>query len=281
MSRLRTPIPTRAAQTLALFSVAALPLVASVGFGALLALPSEAEAQRSAGKISSSSTRGTSTGQYRGHGRYRGATPPAQRQDTNRHLRSPMGSAANVGTGWYQLNLGQPQYDPHDNGYGHGVPHYGGYSPGYVVYVDTQGGEPQVYGHSEPSPQPVIVQPPPVYIIQPPAQAPPQPTTSPPAAEPQWTPPEPESPRPSEPQAVSFHIEPADARVFLDDDYLGTAAEVLARSPLVLDPGVYLLAVSHPEFGDTRLFFGVDGIEPTAVGVDLTSDHPRRRTRVD
>lgn len=274
--------------------------------GATWTMPAPAEAQHSSSQLRSSSQQGSSAGRYRAQGRYRGAQQTPQRQSANHHLRSPMGSAANVGQGYYHHRMSQPQQPPgvvHPNPY---PPYYGGYGPGYVVYVDTYGGEPQIYGQAErPAAEaaPVIVQPPPVYIIQPPAPGgtgsvdgasafPGQrtgaydPSTYDPSSfDPNrgtTAPAEPAAPpRPSEPQAVTFHIEPADARVYLDDSLLGTAGQVLARSPLILDPGVYLLAVEHPDFGVQRLFFGVDGATPTSVGVDLTTDHPRHRTRVD
>jgi hypothetical protein len=115
--------------------------------------------------------------------------------------------------------------------------------------------------------------PPQIFVIQPPpapAPAPQEPALPPPAAP---------EPLPTEPVAVELVIRPADAEVYLDDRWLGTGSDL--TTPRMLRPGVYVLAVEHPDYGSQRLVFGVGGQGPLRAVMDLTAQRPGRRARVE
>lgn len=224
---------------------------------------------------SSSQARSQSAGRYRGHGQYRGAHRNVDPRSANRHLVSPLGSAANVRPGAYQGYYGGGAAPLHLDGYSGGY-----YHPGYVVYVDGVI-DPPVYGEPRPVPDPAPAPPPPAITII--NQIPPQPQAQPTAPAPTTEPaprPEPRRPRSTEPRAVHLEIRPADALVLLDDEPLGTALELTSGDPFALPPGVYVLEVTHPDFQSQRLVFGVDEEDSVHVVVDLTTDRPNRRTRV-
>lgn len=196
-----------------------------------------------------------------------------------------LGSATNAPPGFYRRHLSVPVPKAHPPVPGHHpAPIYVPYP--YPVYVT-----PPEYALSPsqvgaPPPQDVLPQetirpsaaPQPVYVIQAPAApaAPRAPAPSPPvAAAP------PPAPRSTEPAPVRFSIAPADAEVYLDDEFLGTGAELGAREqPLLLRPGVYVLEVTHPDLRDQRLVFGFRSDEATDVRIDLTAERPRRRSRI-
>ena len=293
----RTPDLRRRPSFQGLISVAAASLLWSL---ASWAAPPTAHAQVSKGKganqIRATQTRPaprntTTPGRYRGQGRYRGAgvIHGRPKHPVSPYLGSAIGNAI--------------PYRQHDVVPGPIYPYYPSTyrPPAYVFYVDNfYDGEPRVYGEAEAqqhyrdrqvSQQPVVVQPAPVYIVQPVQTLPSAPgavagSAAGTAADGAIPAPRadslepPRRPRPEVPQAVVFQVVPADATVLLDDEPLGSAAEVMSRSPLILDPGVYVLEVFHPDFPSQRLVFGVDGREGFTVAVDLGADKPHRRTRV-
>lgn len=190
-----------------------------------------------------------------------------QQQD-NRRLISPMGSAANVPSGYYQQNMGW-----------NGPPlEYGPLVIPSVPYVTF--GQPLYTPPPEPTKVVVVNQvtvntPPPVVVEQPRYERPryeePQRPAEPAA---------PPAPKPTAPQKVVFDISPGDALVKLDGRKLGTAADLGAPGePLQLSPGVYILQVDHPSYKTQRLVFGVSA-ERVRVEVDLAADDPAGRARV-
>lgn len=199
-----------------------------------------------------------------------------------------LGSATNAPPGFYRrhLSVPEPRIPPPAPGH-HPAPIYVPYP--YLVYVT-----PPEYALSPsqvgaPLPQDVLPQetirpsaaPQPVYVIQPPATpaAARPPAPSPPAAA--VPPPPPPAPRSTEPAPVRFSVDPGDAEVYLDDEFLGTGAALAAREqPLLLRPGVYVLEVTHPDLRDQRLVFGFRSDEATDVRIDLTADRPRQRSRI-
>ena len=153
----------------------------------------------------------------------------------------------------------------------------------YVVYVEQPAFAPQPSYPTPPPPEPRYREPPrpepqpqpvPVYVINQPqgytAPAPPEP--EPPAPPPK--------PRSTEPVDVKMRIHPADAKVYLDDELLGTAAEVIETGFKEYPPGVYVLEVTHPDHPAQRLVFGVSGDQPVSVQIDLTESRPSKRSRV-
>lgn len=215
-----------------------------------------------------------------------------------------LGSAANVGPNFYR-QLDAPAH-------GGGVPNVVYVYPQYVPYntappvldnsgTSSSGVDPNnpiyVTAPPNPVPQPIYVEressstdgarsrgqaPQPVYIVERPssgstaAPAPAPPTPAPPAP---VVPPAP--PRPKVASAVVFSIQPADAEVFLDNDSMGSASEVNGRQDgWVLDPGVHVLEVVHPQHKTQRLVFGVGSGEPMEVLVDLGASTPQRRSRI-
>ncbi len=79
---------------------------------------------------------------------------------------------------------------------------------------------------------------------------------------------------------MTFEITPPAAKVYLDDDLLGTGAELGGRPATILRPGVYVLEVTHPDHRFQRLVFGVRPAEPMEVVVDLTAERVGRRSRI-
>lgn len=233
--------------------------------------------------------------------------PGTANRQPNRHfprdyyLNRPGGSALNAPPGYYRDNL---SYDPPPrhrrgrDGHGQAPVHAPAYAPTYVVVpplfphdgyseplaigptrgpedavepLDLQADDP--YGREpvrEPARyaprQPASVHAPDPIVYEVPNRAPaPHPTAP---AEPD---------KPKAPQPIHLDIVPADAAVWLDDEYLGRASELTAS--VVLQPGVYLLEVEHEDLPDERLFFGVVD-QPVDVRVDLGATEPRRRYRV-
>ena len=114
--------------------------------------------------------------------------------------------------------------------------------------------------------------------MTPPVIVPPAPAAPPAPAPVSAAPPAPRSTAPGE---VRFSVLPADSRVYLDDDYLGTGAELAAleEAPL-FPPGVHVLEVTHPDYRPQRLVFGVSDSDPAHVLIDLSVDRVGRRTRI-
>ncbi|MCP4201132.1 MAG: hypothetical protein GY769_04280, partial [bacterium] len=162
--------------------------------------------------------------------------------------------------------------------HGHGTPIYvyptyypQTFYPAAPIYAEPARRE--VYAEPPPREAPA---PPPIYIVTPPViAAQPVSVAEPPA------PPAPPEPRSTEPGQVKFSIQPSDSAVYLDDDYLGTGAELAAleEAPL-FPPGVHVLEVDHPDYRPQRLVFGVNHRDPAHVLIDLTIDRVGRRTRV-
>ncbi len=183
-----------------------------------------------------------------------------------------LGSAANVRPGFYQ-QLNAPRY-----GRGHGG-HQRHRAPVYVYpvyYPEPFYAPAPVYSEPAPRPEPAPAQPQ-IYIVTPPViTAPPAGLAPEPAA-----PPPPPRPRSTEPGEVRFSVLPADARIYLDDDFLGTGAELAALDEASLfPPGVHVLEVIHPDHRPQRLVFGVSDSDPAHVLVDLSVDRVGRRTRI-
>ncbi|MEM7351417.1 MAG: hypothetical protein AAF657_11465 [Acidobacteriota bacterium] len=192
-----------------------------------------------------------------------------------RRAPSGFGSAANVRPGFYQRLSAPVQRAPIPHAPVHTVPIY--------VYLDppVYHQPPPVDPRSIPAPAPA---PQPIYVVAPPAPAPAQPVAA-PVPTPVTRPPAPtpaEAPvRSTEPGEVLFSIRPATSKVYLDDDYLGTAAEIAALGPgQMFPPGVHVLEVTHPDFRPQRLVFGVSSEEPTHVLIDLSIDRVGRRSRI-
>ncbi len=189
-----------------------------------------------------------------------------------------LGSAANVRPGFYQ-RLNAPRN--HGGHHGHAGRFPTAQGPIYVyptyypeVYSETYYAQPPVY--SEPAPE-TPAAPPAIYIVTPPVIAAPPVSVAPSHA----SSPVPPEPRSTEPGEIRFSVLPADARVYLDDDYLGTGAELAAldEAPL-FPPGVHVLEVTHPDYRPQRLVFGASDSNPAHVLIDLSIDRIGRRTRV-
>lgn len=119
----------------------------------------------------------------------------------------------------------------------------------------------------QPAPQPVVVQ-----VAPPPAPTPPVVVERPaPPARP---------PEPREPGQIRFTVVPSDAVVYLNDDRVGTADELENAAPLVVDAGVHVLEISHPDWSAERLVFGVPSAGDLRVQVDLRETKASRRTRL-
>lgn len=227
----------------------------------------------------------------------------------NYYLNRPMGSATPTPRGFYRDNL---SYNPPTDaeGHGHGRGHHGGQiylpQPRYVVVPPLfpeddplefggvrgpdEAVEPDELGSRT---QPVVIEADNLYMVPPGrerydesyAREPEVPVRNPNTAlshhgrVPTQAPADerPEPPAPTTPQEVTLRIEPADAVVWLDDEELGLAGELLEL--VHLEPGVYLLEVEHDDLEPQRLFFGVVD-QPVDVRVDLEADEPRRRYRV-
>lgn len=246
-------------------------VIATFSAASWLIAASEAQAQRS-GRTGAHAHRG---GQRATAISTRPAPRPTPRPQA-RHPRGParpgvlspggLGSAANVRPGFYQ-QLNSPVQRGHG---GHSVPIY--IYPTY--FPETY--YPPAPAYSEPEPRDAPA-PPPVYIVTPPVIAAPV-VTAPPAP---VAPPAPPVPRSTEPGKVKFSVLPADARVYLDDDYLGTGADLaMVEQASLFPPGVHVLEVTHPDFRPQRLVFGVSDTDPAHVLIDLSIDRVGRRTRV-
>jgi len=204
----------------------------------------------------------------------RPAPQPSPRREARprRSLASPGGlSAANVRPGFYR-QLDAPD---HLGGYGYGgtvaVPIY--LYPAY--YPETFYPPASVY--SEPAPHEASAPQPQIYVVTPPVISPPAPSAVPPPA----PPPVPAAPRSTEPGEVRFSVLPADAKIYLDDDYLGTGGELAAfEQASLFPPGVHVLEVTHPDYPPQRLVFGVSDTDPAHVLIDLSIDRIGRRTRI-
>lgn len=256
----------------------------------------------------------------RGTGKRRGSQPPRTTTSVTaptqivqpsipRSLLPPagMGSAANVGPGFYrQMNAPPPSH-----GGGVKIPNVVYVYP-YLPYnvappvVDSSASPSQAINPNEPvydsappaqDRQPIYIErrtsnndgprqtPQPVYIVERPATTSTGGATPPSAslpAAPAPTPPPPAAPpKPKVASAVVFAIQPEDSKVYLDDDLMGTAESVNGRSEgWVLEPGVHVLEVVHPQHKTQRLVFGVGSGEPMEVIVDLSATTPQRRSRI-
>ena len=208
------------------------------------------------------------------HARATSHRPAHHRRPAPRRPQLPagFGSAANVRPGFYQ-QLSAPQTHHHSHPGAAVVPVY--------VYLDPYYTQPfhpeatQVAPREIPAPEPAPAQAP-IYIVTPPV-APPAAAPAPAPAEP----PPPPAPRSTEPGEVRFSILPADAEVFLDDDYLGTGAELAAlEESLRYLPGVHVLEVTHPDYRPQRLVFGVSSNDSAHVLIDLSIDRVGRRSRI-
>ncbi len=183
--------------------------------------------------------------------------------------------AANVRPEFYR-QLDAPRHQRgHGGGHSHAVP-----VPVYVypTYLPETFYPPaSTYREPEPReiPAPAPVQPV-IYVVTPPV------VTAPPSAPPAPAPPAaPPKPRSTDPGEVKFSVLPADARVYLDDDFLGTGAELAAlEQASMFPPGVHVLEVTHPDYRSQRLVFGVSDSDPAHVLIDLSIDRAGRRTRV-
>ena len=227
---------------------------------------------------------------HRGHvishrtatGAHHRAQATSQRPLVQRKIhRTPagFGSAANVRPGFYQ-QLSAPLHSVPQ----HGVPlhHAPVHTVPVFVYLD-----PPVYSEPPPvDPRSIpAAAPQPIYVVTPAANPAPQPAPVAPQPVPAPTPepvpaPEP-TPRSTEPGEVLFSVQPGTARIYLDDDYLGTGEEVAALGAgQMFPPGVHVLEVTHPDYRPQRLVFGVNSEEPTHVLIDLAADRVGRRSRI-
>ncbi len=130
------------------------------------------------------------------------------------------------------------------------------------------------------------------YYVSAPVVYPPPPGYQQPPAEPAYEPPaEPYRPPATNPNAVGrpsgggqvyLVIEPADAAVYLDDDFLGTGKALSdLDEPLDLRAGVHALEVLHPSLETERLVFAVPADDDLLVEIDLAGDNRRgHRSRV-
>ena len=196
--------------------------------------------------------------------------PAAPRPALNprRVLRPGFGSAANVRRGFYK-QLDAP------------VTHHGGGVVPVPIYI-----YPQPVAYSQPAPvsprEIPAPAPQPIYIVTPPpAPAPAQTVPPAPAPIPAAVPTPAPKPRSTEPGDVQFSVQPADAKIYLDDDYLGTGAELAEFGDgQPFPPGVHVLEVTHPDYRPQRLVFGVTSKDATHVLVDLAVDRVGRRSRI-
>ncbi len=195
--------------------------------------------------------------------------PSPPRQAPRSRLVSPGGlSAANVRPGFYSRFDAPRQH--RGRGHRRAAPVYV-----YPTFL-PQTFYPSAPTFSEPAPREAPAAQPQIYVVTPPVVvAPPAPAPVPavPAAPP--------TPRSTEPGEVKFSVLPADARVYLDDDFLGTGDELAAleETPL-FSPGVHVLEVTHPDYRPQRLVFGVRDTDPAHVMIDLSIDRIGRRTRI-
>lgn len=231
---------------------------------------------------------------YRGGSNHLSSRSVTRPQQPSRLLPpAGLGSAANAPPGFYRRNLSVPEPQFHHPAPGHhAVPVYIPYpvyvTPPELALSPSQVGAPPPQDAllSQPVPQesfrPSSAPPQPIYIIQPPAAAAPEPPPVPAYPAPQASsPPPPPAPVSTEPAPIRFTIRPPDAEVYLDDEFLGTGADLTGRTqPLMLRPGVYVLEVLHADLRGQRLVFGFRSGEATDVQVDLHADRPRQRSRI-
>lgn len=204
----------------------------------------------------------------------RPAIRPATRRPPTRP-RSGFGSAANVRPGFYE-QLSAPRHHGGGGHHGHAVPIY--IYPTYVpeTYYPPAPAFSERSPREIPAPAPAPAPAPQIYVVTPPVIT--QPVAAAPAPAPPAAPPAPRSTKPGE---VRFSILPGDAEIYLDDDYLGTGAELAALDEVSLfPPGVHVLEVTHPDHRPQRLVFGVSDTDPAHVVIDLSIDRVGRRTRV-
>lgn len=252
----------------------------------------------------SSGTQSRAQPRYQQGGRYRGSRAQeqiaahrraqAQRSQAGARLVSPLGGAANIRVETYQQlgsQIPSAEYYAGSHVHGSGCGHAYPYAQPYVVYLHDDVLEPPVYEDDGDAAYGVAAQPVqgPIYVVQPqPAPrivhvptpvpsaetAPPAPRVTTPVA----SPPVPETPRSTEPQAIRLRVHPADAQVYLDDEPLGTG-EIASTALSSLAPGIYVLEVTHGNYPSQRLVFGVTAA-PVSITIDLTADRPSRRARV-
>lgn len=256
---------------------------------------------------------------YRGHGRYAGAKPapvaPAPSPGMSAHSTPGAGSYYGAPPTDYQVDPYAGRYpvtppyphttlvDPYASLYEsapahprrhrhHGKPHV---IPYYVpVYLPTQPTvyerpyEEEVYFAPEPEEQPAPA--PVVVVVQAPGGSIPAVgevlgagRTVAPAAEPSTSPSRPEPPKaPVGPGRIELSVQPAEAKIYLDDRYLGTAAEVAAKGgALRVDSGVHVLQVTHPAHKPERMVFGVAAGGGVKVEVDLSGQRLIRRSHFE
>lgn len=227
------------------------------------------------GKIQSSSpgryrTQGQSSpGRYRTHGQYRGSERANQYYD---------------GQQWQPSNYYQNKYhylqQPLDfTAYPSVSPtvpvgrHVYGIAPVQPVPVQPVYVYEPYPSYQEPAPQ---QQPQPqIVIVQQPAPPPPPPVAPPPPPPPRTPPP----PVATAPGNAVLSIQPADAEVYLNNISLGDSGR--QGEKLLLDAGVYVLEVEHPDYRPQRLIFSPVEHETIYIRVDLTEDRPNRRASVD
>lgn len=232
----------------------------------------------------SGKTGASSPGRYRSHGQYRSGAPVQRpRPYINRDLsNSPWNPSFHHQNKFFQVrpktSVGQPftGHVPRS-----GVHLRGGLFHNIVTPIPVLPGfgEPYVVVQEAPPPPPAPA--PQVYIIQPPP--PPAPAPPPPAEV--YEPPPPPPPRPpvsNKPGDLALAVHPADTRILINDRFVGTGESLVAKGePLVMKPGVYVLEAEHPDYKAQRLVFAVTPNDTVQVVIDLTSDRPGRRARVD
>lgn len=133
---------------------------------------------------------------------------------------------------------------------------------------------------------PAAPQPQPIYIIVQPAAAgsqQPAETPSPVIREPvaQARPYHPLAVAGGEAGQVFLSVHPSNAAVYLDDDLLGSGDTLAAgQEPWVLDSGVHVLEVVHPQYPTQRLVFGMPSAGRLLIEFDLEGDRRGRKARV-
>ncbi|NJL27220.1 MAG: hypothetical protein HC897_04680, partial [Thermoanaerobaculia bacterium] len=88
--------------------------------------------------------------------------------------------------------------------------------------------------------------------------------------------------QPARPGRIELTVHPPEAAIYLDDRYLGTAAEVAAKGgSLRVDSGVHVLQVLHPSHKPERMVFGVASEGAVKVEVDLSGQRLIRRSHFE
>jgi hypothetical protein len=213
------------------------------------------------------------TGAYRSYGGFRYRTYPSYRFHPAGSVYSYPVSYAPVADPSVYATPGSV-YDPV---YQRGVAAQplGGYYDG--DYYDDGG---YYYDGADPQPQPIYI------IVQPaaagsqqPVQTQQQPTVRQPVAQ----------ARPYHPLAVSggeagqvfLSVHPSNAAVYLDDDLLGSGDSLSeSLAPFVLDSGVHVLEVVHPQYPPQRLVFGMPSEGRLLIEFDLEGDRRGRKAKV-